>query len=88
MKHAAVVQRSRMGACRAPDPGSNPGRGVVGDTPKTPNANYDELKGVIAKDLESTVDNNLQISASDLIKFELALRQGNISEERIKKCLS
>jgi len=59
-----------------------------GTPPKTPNANYDELKGVIAKDLESTVDNNLQISASDLIKFELALRQGNISEERIKKRLS
>jgi hypothetical protein len=61
---------------------------VGGHPLKPPNANYDELKGVITKDLESTVDNNLQISASDLIKFELALRQGNISEERIKKCLS
>jgi intergrase/recombinase len=46
------------------------------------------LKGVITKDSESTVDNNLQISASDLLKFEIALRSKNISEETIKKYIS
>jgi intergrase/recombinase len=46
------------------------------------------LKGVITKDLESTVDNNLQISASDLLKFELALRSKKISEDTIKQYIS
>ncbi|WP_048051906.1 integrase [Saccharolobus islandicus] len=62
--------------------------GFRGIPPKTPNANYDELKEVITKDTESTADNNIQISASDLLKFEIALRSKNISEETIKQYIS
>ncbi|AAQ94370.1 integrase [Sulfolobus virus Kamchatka 1] len=72
-----------MGACRAPDPGSNPGRGAFLYVDSN-----NELKGVRIIDSNLTSSNNSEISASDLLKFELTLRQKNISEETIKKYIS
>ncbi len=72
-----------MGACRAPDPGSNPGRGVI-----LYDDSNNELKGVRIIDFDTTSSNNLEISASDLLKFEIALRSKKISEEAIKKYIS
>ena len=71
----------------------NPGQGLDrpalgGTPPKTPNANYDELKGVRIIDSNLTSSNNPEISASDLLKFEIALRSKNISEETIKKYIN
>ena len=69
-----------MRASQARGPGSNPGRGTVlyGDSDN-------ELKGVITNGYVETIVNNLEISASDLLKFEIALRSKNIGEEIIKK---
>ncbi|ABV26200.1 integrase [Sulfolobus spindle-shaped virus 4] len=77
--------------CRGRD--LNPGHGLErpalgGTPPKTPTANYEELKGVRIIDSNLTSSNNSEISASDLLKFELALRSKNISEETIKKYIS
>jgi len=72
-----------MGACRAPDPGSNPGRGVI-----LYDDSNNELKEVRIIDSNLTSSNNPEISASDLLKFEIALRSKNISEETIKKYIS
>ena len=71
----------------------NPGQGLDrpplrGIPPNTPNANYDELKGVRIIDSSATLSKNSEISASDLLKFEIALRSKNISEETIKKYIS
>ena len=72
-----------MGACRAPDPGSNPGRGVI-----LYDDSNNELKGVRIIDSNLTSSNNSEISASDLLKFEIALRSKKISEDTIKQYIS
>jgi len=46
------------------------------------------LKGVRIIDSNLTSSNNPEISASDLLKFEIALRSKNISEETIKKYIN
>jgi intergrase/recombinase len=46
------------------------------------------LKGVRIIDFDKTSSNNFEISASDLLKFEIALHSKNISEETIKKYIS
>ncbi|MEJ2776476.1 integrase [Sulfolobaceae archaeon RB850M] len=46
------------------------------------------MKGVRIIDFDTTSSNNLEISASDLLKFEIALRSKNISEETIKRYIS
>jgi intergrase/recombinase len=46
------------------------------------------LKGVRIIDSNLTSSNNPEISASDLLKFEIALRSKKISEETIKKYIS
>ncbi|MCG2909438.1 MAG: hypothetical protein L7G92_02475 [Stygiolobus sp.] len=46
------------------------------------------MKGVRIIDSNLTSSNNPEISASDLLKFEIALRSKGISEETIKKYIS
>jgi hypothetical protein len=46
------------------------------------------LKGVRIIDSNLTSSNNSEITASDIMKFELALRSKNISEETIKRYIS
>ncbi|MFP3346626.1 MAG: hypothetical protein RXR17_04195 [Sulfolobaceae archaeon] len=46
------------------------------------------MKEVRIIDSNLTSSNNPEISASDLLKFEIALRSKNISEETIKKYIS
>jgi intergrase/recombinase len=46
------------------------------------------LKGVRIIDSNTTLSNNSEISASDLLKFEIALRSKGISEETIKQYIS
>ena len=72
-----------MRASQARGPGSNPGRGTnfYGDS-------GNELKGVRIIDSNLTSSNNSEITASDIMKFELALRSKNISEETIKRYIS
>jgi len=77
--------------CRGRDlnPGHRLERPALGGTPpKTPDANYEELKGVITNGYVETFVNNSEISASDLLKFEIALRSKQISEETIKQYIS
>ncbi|AZG03182.1 hypothetical protein [Sulfolobus spindle-shaped virus] len=77
--------------CRGRD--LNPGHGLErpalgGTPPKTPILSNIELKGVRIINSNLTSSNNSEISASDLLKFELALRSKNISEDTIKHYIS
>ncbi|ACZ35760.1 integrase [Sulfolobus spindle-shaped virus 7] len=62
--------------------------GIRGAPPKTPTDNNVELKGVRIIDSNLTSSNNSEISVSDLIKFEFALRQKKITDKTIKEYLS
>ena len=59
-----------------------------GTPPKTPNSNYDELKEVITNGYVETFVNNSEITANNIMKFEIALKDKNISKDTIRKYIN
>ena len=71
------------------NPGHRLERPALGGTPpKTPNANYDELKEVITNGYVETFVNNSEITANDIMKFEIALKDKNISKDTIREYIN